>query len=93
MQIDKRLRELENVIRQMLRPIKGIPFYLVVEATTGKKVLEFHISESSNQKLLESLRDVAEDAGKNINIDGIRRKRANEVGNDVEQFVLDSLRK
>ncbi len=93
MKKDKRLEELENVIRQMLNPIKGVPFYSVIEATTGKKVFEFDTNEESNQQLLEKLRIVAEDAGGNINIEGIRRRRANEVGNDVEGFVFNSLRK
>lgn len=31
-------KKLENVIKQMLQPLKDIPFNLVIEAMTGKKL-------------------------------------------------------
>jgi len=31
-------KKLENVIKQMLQPLKNIPFNLVIEAMTGKKL-------------------------------------------------------
>jgi len=34
-------KRLENVIKQMLQPLKDIPFNLVIESMTGKKVISF----------------------------------------------------
>jgi len=33
-------KRLENVIKQMLQPLKDIPFNLVIESMTGKKVIK-----------------------------------------------------
>lgn len=30
-------QKLENIIKQMLQPLKDVPFNLVIEAMTGKK--------------------------------------------------------
>jgi len=40
-------KKLENVIKQMLQPLKDIPFNLVIETMTGKKLYRL-ISQSLN---------------------------------------------
>ncbi len=37
MKDEKYISKLENVIKQMLAPLKEIPFNLVIESLTGKK--------------------------------------------------------
>ncbi len=87
------IKKLEDVIKQMLQPLKNIPFNLVIEAMTGKKVLSFDFKNNEHKKVLEKLKEVAMLAGKDINQNGILRPRPNEVGNDIEKFVKDAFRK
>ncbi len=85
------IKKLENVIKQMLQPLKDIPFNLVIEAMTGKKVISFDFSRQEHKKVLDLLEESAINAGKEINKDGILRPRPNEVGNDIEPYVRKSL--
>ncbi len=82
---------LENIIKQMLTPLKDIPFNLVIESMTGKRVLSFDFKNSEHMKLLNLLKQTALQAGKAINKDGILRPRPNEVGNDIEPFIKKAL--
>lgn len=90
---DKYIVRLENVIKQMLVPLKGIPFNLAIEAITGKKVLSFDYKNTEHKKVLQLLTKAAIDVGNSINKIGIVRQRPNEVGNDIEPFVKDALNK
>ncbi len=84
-------KRLENVIKQMLQPLKDIPFNLVIESMTGKKVISFDFAKSDHQKILSLLKQAALNAGKEINKTGILRPRPNEVGNDIEPYVRNAL--
>ncbi len=83
---------LENVIRQMLTPVKNIPFNLVIESLTGKKVIPFDFEDSDDRELLNILREVAVVGGEEINKNGIESRRPNEVGNYIEAFVKKAMR-
>jgi hypothetical protein len=85
------VNRLENVIKQMLTPLKDIPFNLVIESLTGKKVIPFDFKNSKDTKLLEVLKNVAMLGGKEINKNGIESKRPNEVGNYIEAFVKNAM--
>ena len=82
---------LEKVIKQMLQPIKDIPFNLVIEEMAGKEVISFDFDEMDHRNVLELLERVALNAGKEINKTGILRPRPNEVGNDIEPYVKNAL--
>ena len=84
-------KRLENVIKQMLQPLKDIPFNLVIEAMTGKKVISFDFTNLSHKEVLELLKQSALNAGREINKTGILRPRPNEVGNDIEPYVRNAL--
>lgn len=84
-------QRLENIIKQMLQPLKDIPFNLVIEAMTGKKVISFDFTNSDHQNILDFLKQSAMTAGKEINRTGILRPRPNEVGNDIEPYVRNAL--
>ncbi len=84
-------RNLENIIKQMLQPLKDIPFNLVIEAMTGKKVLFFNRNNKKHSRVLDLLRQAALSAGNEINRTGILRPRPNEVGNDIEPYVRNAL--
>jgi len=83
-------KRLEDVIKQMLRPLKDIPFNLVIEAVAGKKVMPFDSNNTKHCRVLEVVTEVAEIAGKKINETGILRPRPNEVGNDIEEYVKEA---
>lgn len=82
---------LENVVKQMLTPLKDIPFNLVIESISRKKVISFDSKNTDHNAVLDLLNQAALQAGKAINEKGILRPRPNEVGNDIEPFVKKAL--
>ena len=84
-------KKLEGIIRQMLQPLKDIPFGIVIEGICGCKVVPFDKNDSKDKQVLEVLIKAAMHAGEEINKEGIKRPRPNEVGNDIEPFVKSSL--
>jgi hypothetical protein len=84
-------KKLESIIKQMLQPLKGIPLKLVIEGLYNHTIIPFDFNDTRDRKLLEDLIVVADRSAKNINKKGILRKRANEVGNDIEKYVKESL--
>lgn len=88
---DEYTRKLENCLRQMLQPIKGIPLSLVIESLSGWQVVPFDNNDAQDKKVLETLSAVAGIAGRTINQVGILRPRPNEVGNDIEIYVKNAL--
>lgn len=89
---DKYTEKLENIIKQMLNPLKGIPLNLVIESISGCKIIPFDAANKKDRQLLTNLKTAASTAGKEINKIGIKRPRPNEVGNDIEPFVINALR-
>jgi hypothetical protein len=85
------INRLENVVKQMLTPLKGVPFNLVIEAMTGKKVISFDFTNPNHKELLPLLESASQKAGQAVNRNGIKRPRPNEVGNDIEPFVRSAL--
>lgn len=81
--------KLENVIKQMLQPLRDIPFRLVINALSGTNVIP--IDRAKDKSLIAALSKVAEAAGRAVNVTGIVRSRPNEVGNDIEEFVKTAL--
>ncbi|GLI54077.1 hypothetical protein [Thermodesulfovibrio yellowstonii] len=90
---DNYIARLEEAVKQMLKPLKNIPFNLVIQSMTEKKVLKFDYSNEEHTEVLRLLTDAAIDAGREINKTGILRPRPNEVGNDIEPYVRNSLNK
>jgi hypothetical protein len=69
--------KLENVIKQMLSPLKNIPFSLVIEALSKHKVIPFNQKDPKDIAVLDTLKAVAKKAAKDVNIKGIFRPRPN----------------
>lgn len=67
------------------------PFSEVIEATTGFQVIAFKKTEVAHGELLSRLKRVARSAAQNAKLAGIRKSRANEVGNAMESFILKAL--
>lgn len=84
-------KRLESIIKQMLQPLKEIPFNLVLETMTGRKVISFDFAKPEHNNILELLKEAALKAGYEINKTGILRPRPNEIGNDIEPYVRSAL--
>jgi len=87
------IKTLEDIIANFIKPLKHIPFNIVIKAISGKNVLKFDENNPEHKEVLKVLIQVAEEAGRRINEQGIMRTRANEVGNDIERFVLEIFKK
>lgn len=88
---DEYTKKLEEVIKQMLKPLKNIPFGLVIESLSNHQVIPFNENDEKDKAVLETLKAVAKKATEDVNIKGIHRPRPNEVGNDIEPFVEKAL--
>ena len=84
-------QRLEGVIKQMLQPLKNIPFNLVIESLSGYKVLPFKEHDREHIDTRDLLSKAAMRAGEDMNTNPIVRLRANEVGNDIEPYVKRAL--
>lgn len=90
MEQNEYIKQLENSIKQFLQPVKGVPFNLVIEALSNKKVIDFDENNIQHQKVLKLLTKVSLLTSEKINEKGIERSRPNEVGNDIEKFVKEA---
>jgi hypothetical protein len=88
---DDYTKKLEEVIKQMLNPLKNIPFNLVIESLSNHKVIPLNKEDESDLAVLQTLKDVAKKTATDVNLKGILRTRPNEVGNDIEPFVEKAL--
>ena len=60
---DDYVRKLENVIRQMLTPLRGLPLSLVIQTLSGHKVIPFNSADPKDRSLLDKLKIAAMEAG------------------------------
>ncbi|UWQ05140.1 hypothetical protein [Aliiroseovarius crassostreae] len=88
----EREKILEAALEQFIRPVKGIPFEVVVRALCGVSVLRFDRQDSDCCEVLEKIQQAMRWAGLEANKRPIQRPRPNEVGNDMEPFVVEGLR-
>lgn len=88
----KREKELEDILVQVMRPMQGIPFEIVIRALFNKSVEKFDQDDSDNKTTLESIVGATIDACKVVQKTPIDRPRPNEVGNDMEKFLINGLK-
>lgn len=87
----EREKYLEDVLAQFLRPMKGVPFEVVVKSICNQSVEKFDIRASGSAVFLKKLSEAMTDACKTVQARPIERYRPNEVGNDMEPFVAQAL--
>ncbi len=85
--------ELQGVIAQMLKPLKGLSLGIVIEGLSNYEVIQFDKKNTKDLKVLKILIKVANNVLFEVNQNGIKRSRPNEVGNDIEPFVIQELEK
>lgn len=72
--------------------IKDVPFKLVIKALSGYKLEKIDVNDTKDKKLIEDLKkDIKECISKVKRDGGIISKRINEVGNKMEQPVVDAI--
>ena len=86
-----REKRLEEALAQFLKPIKGIPFEVVIKSLCGNSVEKFDPTTADNKETLALLAEAMRDACKTVQAKPIERPRPNEVGNDMEPFVIAAL--
>jgi hypothetical protein len=85
--------ELQGVIAQMLKPLKGLSMKIVIEGLSGNKVIPFNRNSPHDLEVLENLKIIAENVKDSIGKNPIESKRVNEVGNKIEPIVKKELNK
>jgi len=88
---DERIDELEAVLARFLKPIRGVPFPVVIKALADVSVLPIDHESVSDRALIDKIASAAKAVGSAVRANPIRRNRPNEVGNDIEPFVIDAL--
>ncbi|MBU3957946.1 MAG: restriction endonuclease [Nanoarchaeota archaeon] len=88
---EKYIGDLENTIRQFMKPLKNIPYKIAIKAVSGYRVIPFDKNDAKNKELLELLSKAAKIATKKANENGVFANRVNEIGNHMEPFVSDAL--
>lgn len=82
---------LEGVIRQMLTPLKVVPFNLVVEAMTGCRILEFEKGNRQHRRILDVLITAARVAANTMNRTANDSRLVNAVGNKIGPYIKDAI--
>ena len=91
MENNTRLQVLEDAIQQMLKPIKNVPFDLIIKSLSQFKVIKLDPTNQIDAALLEGLEKAILRAGAALLQTPIMRPRPNEVGNDIAPFVIAAL--
>lgn len=86
-----REKKLEAALEQFLKPMKGIPFEVVIQAICGAAVEKFDLDDHRNHVRLAGIVEAMRTACKTVRANPIERPRPNEVGNDIEPFVIEAL--
>ncbi len=83
------IKDLENTVKKMLLPLKDLPFTVIIKSISGFSVLPFQ----KEQKLINLFEKSFNAPALEINKNGIKANRPNEVGNYIEPFIKVALKK
>ena|SRR5665213_858234 len=89
----ERLELLENALSQILKPLKGVPFSVVIKSLAEHAVIPMDHESPEDADLIARLSRAALLCGEELRQKPIQRPRPNEVGNDVELYVFRALGK
>jgi hypothetical protein len=88
---ETRITELEDVLAQFLKPIRNLPFPVVIKALSGAVVIPVDQKKAEDIALIAALSKAAQLVGMKVRSRPIRRVRKNEVGNDIERYVMEAI--
>ena len=87
----KREKKLVKKIVRLNKPMKKIPFQVVIRGLYGTVVKKFDKKAEDNQETLKRITEAMRKACKAVPANPIKRTRPNEAGNDMKEFVLKAL--
>lgn len=87
----ERLKVLEEALAQMLKPVKVIPFSVIVKSLAERQVIQIDKVDAADLELLKRLEKTIQFCAAELKSNPIKRPRPNEVGNDVEAYVMRAL--
>jgi len=90
MDSEERVAFLEAAMARMLEPMKGVPFSIIIRVLTGNEVIPFDEKKSGDAELLRLIDKAASLVCESLESNPIIRPRPNEVGNDMEPYVIDA---
>lgn len=86
------VEKLENALAQILKPMKGVPFSVVVRALADQNIIQIDPQSPDDRDLIATLEKAIHVCAAELKKHPIERPRPNEVGNDVEPFVTAILK-
>lgn len=89
----EKLQILEQALAQMLKPVKGIPFSVIIKSVAQRQVIQIDKADPDDIELLKRLETTIQLCATELKASPIKRPRPNEVGNDVEGYVMRALPK
>src|SRR5260370_33847670 len=87
----ERLKILEQALSQMLKPLKGLPFPVIVKALAGNQVIQIDRKSEADKLLIKKVERAIQFCAVELRSKPIRRPRPNEVGNDIEPYAMRAL--
>src|SRR4051794_26067744 len=89
----ERMEILEAALAQMLKPIRGIPFSVIVRAMAEQQVIKGARAHPRDQALIQDLENVSRFCPPELKGHPSDRPPPNEAGNEAEEYVLRALAK
>ena len=85
----EREKQLEEALAQFIKPIKNLPFEVIVKSIYDSEVKKFDLDLNGDifQRIVRAMRETCRLVQKTP----IKRPRPNEVGNDMEPYVIQTL--
>ncbi|CAM3066304.1 Restriction endonuclease [Sphingomonas antarctica] len=84
----ERAEILEAALAQLLQPLKNIPFSTVVRSLAKHSIIPINKDDPHDADLIARLSSAAASCGEAVRNKPILRPRPNEVGNDIEPYVM-----
>jgi len=82
---------LEQALARMLKPVRDIPFSVIVKSLAEHQVIQINRSDPADVELIDRMEKAIRICAAELKSHPIRRPRPNEVGNDVEAYVMRAL--
>jgi len=73
------------------RRVKGVPFHVAIKALTGCEAIAIDPADGRDQALVNKLATVGAAVADAVKLKPIVRNRPNEVGNDIEAYIMAAL--
>ncbi|PIV70341.1 MAG: hypothetical protein COS08_00755 [Euryarchaeota archaeon CG01_land_8_20_14_3_00_38_12] len=90
--VEWELENLKDFAKKVLQPLKEVAFPVIVEATTGKKIIKIDLEKEEDKELIEGIKQVAHKVSeKYYENEELIGNRPNDVSEPLEQIFVDEL--